>query len=71
MTLEASRDPVLEYVAMLYFGAVCSHEALAGYFNLPPAEAERWNVAKRTARESFGHVHEPTESDEDGKAGVH
>lgn len=70
MTLEASRDPVLEYVAMLYLGAVRSHEALAGYFNLPQAEAERWNAAKQIARESFERVHRPTESDEDGKAGA-
>jgi hypothetical protein len=57
--LVAERDSVIESVAMMYLGGVSAHESIAGYFDLPLVEVERWNSAKRVAREAFGRVHPP------------
>jgi hypothetical protein len=62
--LVAPRDSVIEHVAMMYMGCSAACESLAGYFNLPGQEAERWSSSKRVARYSFGRVHAPVVKDE-------
>ena len=56
--LTASRDTVIEHVAAMYLGVVRAAEAIAGYFNLPDQDAQRWNAAKKSARDAIQRVEE-------------